>query len=430
MFDLGIINGDIYLNGVFMKKNIYIKDGLIQKIDSGLFDCQKYCDAKDRKVLPGLIDPHVHFELRGVQYTSSDDFESGSISAAYGGITTIIDFLDPIDKGNDLEEALYTRRNLARKSVIDYSFHVTIKNPIGEVAAIVNEMKRLKLHRLKLFTTYSDSGRRTYEKEIRELLSYSEKDGFLILAHIEDDRQIRMEEGFQPKDLFISRPSKAEGDEAIRLAEMVKETGGKLYMVHCSSGSTIKRLKETYEGLLNKQLFIESCPHYFILNEEILGGEAGYLYTMAPPLRTKEEQQLLREQIEDVITIGTDHCPFMKGEKNKRFLRDIPMGIGGVEQSFSIMYQLFGNKVIDKMTINPAKIHGLYPKKGILQEGSDADIVIIEEKERTITSDHSRCDYSVYHGFQVNTDIVSTLVRGQFIIQEGQFVGAQGAFIE
>lgn len=430
MYDLGIMGGKVYVNGAFIEQNIYITDGIIHKIDSELFDCKTTYDAKGKKVLPGLIDPHVHFDLKAGQYTSSDDFESGSMSAAYGGVTTFIDFLDPISRGIDLEEALISRKNQALKSVIDYGFHVTIKNPKEEVGAIVKEMKRLKLHRVKLFTTYSDSGRRTYDQEIRELLTYSKKDDLLVLAHIEEDDQIQMNENYQPKDLLTSRPSTAETAEALKLAKLVKETGGKLYMVHCSSGNTLKRLKETYKELINQLFFIESCPHYFVFNDSVWQEEEGYLNTMAPPLRTKEEQHLLIEHIQDIMTIGTDHCPFMRKEKNKVFLKDIPMGIGGVEHSFCILYQLFGEQIIDKMTVSPAKIHGLYPKKGVLQEGSDGDIVIIKEREQIITSDHSRCDYSVYQDFKVNTTIVATIVRGHFVIKEGQFNSCQGKYIE
>ncbi|MBC7959581.1 MAG: amidohydrolase family protein [Vallitaleaceae bacterium] len=430
MYDLGIIGGEAYINGQFTKVNLYIQDGKISKIDCALNKCLKTYDVSGKKVLPGIIDPHVHFDLRGNNFVSSDDFRSGSISAAYGGITTILDFLDPICQGSALEKALIARKECAKECVIDYGFHVTIKNPKLEVEAIVSEMKRLGLHRVKLFTTYSDSGRRTYDAEIRELLTYGAKEDLLVLAHIEADDQIRMEDTYKPSDLVKSRPASSETDEALKLAEMVKETGGKLYMVHCSSGQTVKNLVESFKDIINKRFFIESCPHYFVFNEAIVQGEKGGLFTMAPPLRNKADQDQLVEQIDDVMTIGTDHCPFMKAEKQRDFLKEIPMGIGGVEHAFSIMYELFGEKIIDKMTLNPAKIHGLYPRKGIIQVGSDADIVIFEEKQRTITNDHSRCDYTVYEGFEVHTKVVSTLVRGEFVVKEGCFLGGCGEYIK
>ncbi|MBC7958825.1 MAG: amidohydrolase family protein, partial [Vallitaleaceae bacterium] len=326
LFDLGIIGGEAYINGQFTRVNLYIQDGKISKIDSTLSECLRTYDASGKKVLPGIIDPHVHFDLRGSNFASADDFRSGSISAAYGGITTILDFLDPISQGSALEEALIARKESAKVSVIDYGFHVTIKNPKSEVEAIVSEMKRLGLHRVKLFTTYSDSGRRTYDTEIRELLTYGAKEDLLVLAHIEADDQIRMEDTYKPSDLGKSRPASSETDEAVKLAEMVKEIGGKLYMVHCSSGQTVKNLMEGFKDIINKLFFIESCPHYFVFNEAVWQREKGCLFTMAPPLRSKEDQNLLVEQIDDVMTIGTDHCPFMKAEKQRAFLKEIPMG--------------------------------------------------------------------------------------------------------
>lgn len=430
MYDLGILGGEIYVDGNFVKKNIYIKDGIIAKIDSEYLEATEIINVLSKKVLPGLIDPHVHFELGGGRFSSADDFQSGSICAAYGGITTFIDFLDPIGKANELEAALELRKKAAKKSVIDYGFHATIKNPIGEVDLIVEEMKRLKLHRVKLFTTYSDSGRRTGDLEIHKLLQHSKEDGLLVLAHIEDDAQIVMNAAYQVKDLGVSRPSSAETDQVLKLAKMVQETGGKLYMVHCSSGKTIEKLKEVFSELLNEKFIIESCPHYFVFNEEVYQREDGALFTMAPPLRSKEEQVLLIKHFEDVLTIGTDHCPFIRSVKEQEYLKDIPMGMGGVEHSFQVMFQLFGNQVIDKMTLFPAKVHGIYPKKGVLQEGSDGDIIIIDERVHHITTNHSKCDYSTYKSFRVNTEILSTLVRGKFIIKDGEYVGGQGEYIE
>lgn len=430
MYDLGIIGGQLYIDGKYVNKNLYITNDKIEKITDDILDCRESYSADNKKVFPGFIDPHVHFELNVGNYTSCDDFYTGSVSAAFGGITTFIDFLDPINTADELEESFNKRKALAEKSVIDYSFHVTICNPVNNINRIVDEMRRLHFSTVKIFTTYSESGRRTYDNEIKELLSMTKENDILVLAHIENDDMIELDENYKVADLPISRSSDAELKEALKLAGYTKECNGRLYMVHLSSGNTLNALLENHKDIIGKDFFIESCPHYFNMHSEKYNSEDDYLYTMAPPLRSKGESETLRDNFDYINTIGTDHCPFLTEEKNKSKLLDIPMGIGSVEHSFNIMYNIYGDSVIDKMTINPAKIHGLYPRKGILSEGSDADIAIYNPlAEYTIGDDHSACNYNVYKGKKINGRIESTISRGKFIIRNYELIGGHGQYI-
>ncbi len=430
MFDLAIMNGEIYIEGNYIISNIYISDGKISKISNQVLKSKEEYNGQGKKIFPGFIDPHVHFELQGGKYKSIDNFYSGSVSAAYGGITTFIDFLDPASSALELEKAYVKRRTLAKKSVIDYAFHATVANPKNEVLKIVTKMKSLNIPTVKLFTTYSESKRRTYDEEIIKLLKLSKEKQFIVLAHIENDDLINMNKKQKLCDLPIARSSQAETSEAIKLAKYTKEYDGSLYMVHVSSGNTIKALKDDFNDIINSDFYIESCPHYFTFNNDIYNDEKGHLYSMVPPLRKPEEVALLKKMFDYVNTIGTDHCPFTMKEKQQEKLVNIPMGIGGVEHSFNIMYNLFKEKVVDKMTINPAKIFNLYPRKGVLLEGSDADIVIYNPaKKHTITDDHSLCDYSVYKGQQVGGQIESTIVRGNFVVKKGIFIGGIGEYL-
>ncbi|WP_105617454.1 dihydroorotase [Vallitalea okinawensis] len=430
MYDLGILNGKLYIEGHYIQKNLYIKDGKIQRISKEILESRESYDADGKKVFPGFIDPHVHFELGGGNFTSCDDFYSGSVSAAYGGITTFIDFLDPISKAGELKEAFHSRQQLAEKSIIDYAFHVTLKNPVNQVVAIVEAMKKMHLPTVKIFTTYSDSDRRTYDSEIRELLRLTQTHDFLVLAHIESDDLINLNAAYGVADLLTSRSTDAELKEALKLAGFTKELEGRLYMVHLSSGKTLKALLENYPDILNQNLYLESCPHYFTQTSDRFKENQGYLFTMAPPLRTVEEVNLLKDNFNYINTIGTDHCPFLKAEKKQEKLIGTPMGIGGVEHSFNIMYSLFGEKVVDKMTIEPAKIFGLYPKKGTLQRGADADIVIYDPtKKHVINEDHSSCDYSIYQGYEVCGDIESTISRGCFVVKDKELIGGRGQYV-
>lgn len=266
----------------------------------------------------------------------------------------------------------------------------------------------------------------TFHNTIRNLLNICKNENVLLLSHSEDDHLIK-EGKFSVRAHGENRPTISETVEVLALAEMTRETEGKMYIVHVSSGRTLERVKENYGDILNKSFFIESCPQYFYLSKDNYEKENGYLYTMAPPLRSRKEADILEDNIDFVDTIGTDHCPFTSIEKNKETLDLIPMGIGGIEHSFQLMYTAFGDKVIDKFTKNPAKLHGLYPKKGSLIIGADADIVIFNPNdEYKIEESHSRCDYDLYRGIKVKGRIITTISRGRIIMDKGQLLCDEG----
>ncbi|MFP4077718.1 MAG: dihydroorotase [Candidatus Izemoplasmataceae bacterium] len=431
MYDLRIIHGNVYHAGAFSRKNLYIENGTIKEISQSFHEAKESYDARGAMVLPGFIDPHVHFALKVGNHVSADDFRSGSVTAAYGGVTTFVDFLDPTATVKDLETAFERRLEEAKESVIDYKLHATLKNPEDPLDEYIKKMRALGLDTLKVFTTYSDSNRRTYDEAIETLLSRTRKDNFLVLAHIENDDLITLDDAFTHEDLAKSRPSESETTEALKLAGMVEKTGGRLYMVHLSSGTTLSELIHHYETILNTSFFVETCPQYLTFTREALHGKDGHLYTFAPPLRTRYEQSLIEKHFDRVHTIGTDHAPFLSEEKEKPKLRDIPLGIGSVEHAFNILYQKFGNTVIDKMTLNPAKRMGLYPRKGTLEVGSDADIAIVEKTAPyPIKANHSNCDYSLYQGQEVSTKIKATLSRGRFVIKDGTLIEQKGQWLK
>jgi len=426
MYDLALVNGDVYFDNSFHKCNIYIKDGLIKRITPLHLKAEEEYDCLDSLVLPGIIDPHVHFQLDLGNISSRDDFQYGSRAAAFGGVTTIIDFISPASNKEELEENFYKRLEEASNSSIDYKLHACLKNPKGNVDEITSRMKELGMNTVKIFTTYSESNRQTFDAEIRELLIQSKEKDFLVTAHIEEDSLINNMFTFKYYDLPKSRPSKSETIGALKMAKLVEETGGNLYMVHLSSGQTLKKLKARYPDIINKNFIIESCPHYFVFSDNVLRQKDGYLYTCAPPLRPKSEVKLLRSLVNDVAVIGTDHCSFNSKDKNKKYLKDTPLGLGGIEHSFNVMYSLFGERIINKMTLNPAKIHKLYPQKGVIAEGSDADIFIYKLKEQKITKDHGFTDYDIYRGLKVKGEVVSTILRGKFIVRNGLFKNNKG----
>ena len=278
---------------------------------------------------------------------------------------------------------------------------------------------------IKVFTTYSESNRKCPIDVIESLLTSP----LTILSHSEEDSLV-ISDWNTISDYESSRPVSSELNEIEELSQIAKKTNGNLYIVHTTCGSTLEMLQEKYSDILYKNIMIESCPQYFYLTKDYFKKENGYLYLLAPPLRSKKEQTKLKENIDNIYSIGTDHCPFMKSEKEKYPLASkVPKGLGSIEYSFLLMHNLFGDKIIEKMSKNPAKAFHL-KNKGEIKVGKDADLFILNPNNKTtITSGHSKSDYSPYEGIKLNGEIVSTISRGEFVIKEQQLIKHKGMFI-
>ncbi len=430
MLDILLVNGFAYVDGHFKKVNIGISSGKISYLGKEKPASKQTIDLNNSRVVPGLIDPHVHFELYCGTITSRDDFYYGSKSAAYGGVTTIVDFLDPSRNAKELEKTYQERLELAKKCNVDYHFHACIREPDGDLEEYVLKMKELGMNTIKLFTTYSETHRRTYDEDIIKLLKLSRKHKFLVCAHIEKDEYIKHDEGLTYKDLPDARSSKAETEEALKLCGYAVKTKGHLYMVHCSSGYTLKAIVDKYEKYLGKYIFIESCPQYFVFTKDVLSQPNGCLYTFAPPLRSKEERDLLVKYYPYISSIGTDHCSFNKEDKvSHTLLKGMPLGVGGIETSFLLMYEMFGESAIEKMCINTAKIQRFKGKNGI-KVGNFADLAIMTSDPQVISKPHGKVDYSIYEGIKLSNTIVATLVSGKFVYRNKKFYENKGSLID
>lgn len=419
MFEKAIINGKVWINNQWVAKHIYINGAYIERVSTKLYAADKVIDAAGNLVIPGLIDPHVHFDLDLGHIRSRDDFLSGSKQAAYGGMSAYIDFLEPVDNPQDLVKAYEKRKAEVKASYVDYFFHATIKNPKCDLQAFVQTMLKLNIHSLKLFTTYSESDRRTYDKDIIELLKLSETYGFLLLAHIENDECIHLNKSYTYKDLLKSRPSISEEKEALKLASYVDKYGGYLYMVHLSSGRTLEKLIDNYGHILNKRFFIESCPHYFMFTNDYLERNDGYLYTLAPPLRRREERKTLRRNFDYIYSIGTDHCAFNKADKMHKALVDIPLGIGGIEYAFDLMYQMYGEDVIPKMTKNIVSLYKKLSLYGEIKVGNFANCFIYKQEDCLIHNHHGKTDYNLYKHVKKHGFLLHAFLRGNHLIDQG-----------
>lgn len=429
MYDLLIKDGFVYIGDHFKKVNIGIFGEKIAYIGKDNVAAKAVYNAKNKKVIPGIIDPHVHFDLYCGTINSRDDFYYGSRSAAYGGVTTIVDFLDPSRNAKELKESFFKRLEEAKRCNVDYHFHACIKEPNGDLEEYVLMMKELGINTIKLFTTYSETHRRTYDKDIKKLLRLSKKYDFLVCAHIECDAMIKHDENLTYQDLAEARPSEAETVEALKLCKFATQTGGNLYMVHCSSGYTLQEIAKKYGSHLGKNIFIESCPQYFVFNNKVLKGNQGYLFTFAPPLRSEPERKALYKGIEYISCIGTDHCAFtIEDKKTHTLLNGMPLGVGGIENSFQIMHTIFGDDIIEKMTTNIAKIQK-FADKGAIKVGNLADLAIFNGQKCGIGKPHGKVDYSIYEGIHADITVETTILRGKIIYNDGEFVPNKGRLI-
>ncbi len=423
MYDIKIVDGLLYLNGKWSAENLYLRDGKIALISCEQFDSKEIYNAKGAYIIPGLIDSHVHLASLG-STSPADDFYSGSIAAAIGGVTTIIDFLAEAHLSQQVEQLFNMRMKDAKDSIIDYSFHCSLCQP-EDIANIAKVSLSLGIPSLKLYTTYRGEGIYTDDKHLYEVLKRTSEKDIMVLCHTENDNLLYPEIN-QINRYSDRRPEICEISEAVKLAEMTSYSGGLTYMVHVSCGSTVSELKKRFSDIINKSFILESCPHYFIYDDTVYNKKSAHLYTMTPPLRSLHEREILKRNIDLIHTISTDHCPFYSIQKNTD-INNIPMGVGGLGYSFQQMYRLFGDSIINHFTINQAKTHGMYPQKGIIAEGSDADITIFEHIEPAVTKDiRGNSDYSIYQGIDENIRILSVLSRGDFVIKDGSVLAEKG----
>ncbi len=403
-------------------------------------------DATGRYVLPGGIDVHTHLDMPCGDTTSADDFESGTIAAAFGGTTTIIDFATPT-RAQTLREAWDDWSKRADgKAAIDYGFHMCITRIDAGVEQEMDDLVREGITSFKVFMAYpgtlmlDDTG-------IRRALDKSRENGATICVHAENglaiDRLVRdaLAAGHTaPRYHAETRPAEVEAEATRRAIALAESAGAPIYFVHVSAAGALHAIRAARDRGLS--VFAETCPQYLFLSDDCYdapGFEAAK-YVMSPPLRPKEMQERLWDGLaaSALQVVATDHCPFTLAQKaaGRDDFTKIPNGAPGIESRMSLLYdggvrtgRLSLNRFVDVTSTSPARIFGLFPAKGTIASGSDADLVVFDPGRRTTLSastHHMRVDYNPYEGRQVTGAADMVLSRGTVIVENGKFVGKAG----
>ncbi len=428
--------------------DVFVEGEKITTIGTALtMPADRVIDAGGKFVMPGGIDVHTHMDMPFGGTTSADDFETGTIAAAFGGTTTIVDFAIQY-RGETLHHAFETWSKKAEgKAAIDYGFHMIITELTDQVEIEMDAMVKQGVSSFKLFMAYPGVFMLD-DASIFRAMRRTGKNGGTICMHAENGGviDVLVKEALKngqtaPKYHALTRPARAEGEATHRAIALAEIADVPVYIVHLSAAEALEMVTEARDRGL--PAFAETCPQYLFLsydNYEEPGFE-GAKYVMSPPLRDKSTQDRLWRGLagNDLQAIATDHCPFCMKEKHlgDGDFSKIPNGAPGVETRMSLVYdggvrtgKISMNRFVELTSTSPAKIFGMFPKKGTIAPGSDADIVIFDPEATTTISaksHHMKVDYNPYEGRRVTGVTETVLSRGKVIIEGGKFTGKAGA---
>jgi dihydropyrimidinase len=448
-----IAQGTVVTARETFKADVLVDGERIAAVERSLnVSADRRIDAAGKLVLPGAIDVHTHLDLEVGDFSTADDFRSGTMAAACGGTTTVIDYATQA-RGWTLTRALETWKAKADgRAAVDYGFHLAVTDLSPAAEADLDRIAAEGVTSFKVYMAYP--GRLMLDdRSIARLLAWTAASGSLVSVHAENGPAIAelvgraLAEGrTAPRYHAITRPVAFEHEAVSRVISLAEQAGAPVYIVHLSTADGLGEVRSARARGI--RAFAETCPQYLVLSDELYdapGAEAAK-YIMSPPLRPPWHQNALWEGLAsgDVQVIATDHCPFRLNVKLGHLddFSRIPNGVPGIETRMSVIYdagvrtqRMTANRFVDVTATSPAKIFGLHPRKGEVAIGSDADLIVFDP-ERTLrlsaTTHHMRVDYSAYEGREVTGAPVAVLCRGRVVAENGEFTGRPGwgRFIE
>lgn len=442
-----IKNGTIITATDTYKADVLVKNGIISEIGREISKiASEIIDAADKWVLPGGVDAHTHMDAQCDGMTTVDDFETGTAAAAAGGTTTVVDYAEQVP-GTTLAQTLEDWKNKAgSRSILDYGLHLAVsevnENTLAEIPAIVEAgvssfHVRLDQH----------GERHVNDARLMEFLQAVTAAGALPCLHTENgevidlfQRRLIAEGKTLPKFIATARPPEVEAQAAARAISMAEMAKAPIYMTSLSSAHAIEKVKAARDrGTL---VFAETCPQYLVLSSDRYEEVEGIKYYCTPPLRPAWHADILWKAVGsgDLQVVASDHRAFnYAGQKNlgKDNFTQAPRGLPGIQERMSLLCsagvhggKISPNRFVELACTAPAKLFGLFPRKGTLAVGSDADMVIFDPKAELVLSKSialSRTDYTPYEGMKVRGATWLVLQRGKVIAREGKVMGRPGA---
>ena len=449
-----IKNGHIFTAVDNYVADILVDDGKIRTIGIDLSaDDAKTIDATGKYVIPGGIDPHTHLDFPFGGTVSSDDFSTGTIAAAVGGTTSIVDFVVQ-QRGQALTEALEIwHQKAGGQAAVDYGFHMIIQDLPDTRLPEMDEMVRQGVTSFKMFMAYRGAVM-VDDDTIFKAMARAADNGALICLHAEHGHMIDVlvqqalaQGNTAPRFHASTRPPITEAEATHRAIRMAEVAGAPVYFVHLSC---VEALQEVQAARARQNyVYAETCPHYLTLDNSMYDQEGfeGAKYVLTPPLRDKWHQEELWKGLRrnDLQVVSTDHCAFRFSDQKTLGVNDfskIPNGGPGIENRLSLLYTngvatglMDLNRLVEIFSTNPAKLFGLFPRKGTIAVGSDADIVVFDPDVETVISaqtHHMNIDYNLYEGMAVKGVPEVVIANGRVLVEDGEYTGisAGGRFLK
>ncbi|MBS1626265.1 MAG: dihydropyrimidinase [Bacteroidetes bacterium] len=435
-----IKNGNIITATDNYVADIFIEEETIKAIGKNLsITATETIDASGMLVMPGGIDPHVHLDMPFMGTYSSDSYETGTRAALYGGTTTVIDFILQ-KQGNSLQSALQEWKNRSDNNCYgDYSFHMAVTDFNDSTKKEIKHfIEEEGITSFKTFMAYKGA-LMIDDRQMIGLMEEVKKHGGLINVHATNGDMIdylvakhKAEGKYSPLYHYLSQPEITEAEASERFVDMASYTGCPGYIVHLTCEGALNAVRNATRR--NQKIFVETCIQYLIIDASLYEREDGAKWVMSPPLREKKDQQTLWAGINQglVQVVATDHCPFMWEQKlmGKDDFSKIPNGHPAIENRIELLFsegvnkgKITLNKFVEVASTNAAKIFGMFPKKGTIAVGSDADIVLFNPNETHTLSaknHHMNVDYSGYEGWEVKGKVKTVLLRGKVTIDNNK----------
>jgi dihydropyrimidinase len=453
VFDCVISGGTVIFPEYSKEADLACQAGKIVEIGNPgtLLRGNQTIDARGQLVLPGAIDPHVHVHWPFLAATTADDYAIASRAAVLGGTTSFIDFAHPKMGATPVERINNRLSEIGGYSITDYSLHCVISNRDPETLKQMEELVKRGITSFKMYMTYSRRKIMADDATLYYVMEEAAKLGALVCVHAENgplgdafEAQCIEEGRTKAVDFPQHKPNFVEEEAVERAIFWANNTGARLYIFHLSTREGLELVRNAQRR--GVKVVAETCPQYLLLDESVFSRKGiGHRYICSPPIRSKKDNEALWQGVAEgtISTIGTDHCAFTVAQKDlgiDNFI-DVPNGLPGIETRLSLLWtdgvakgRITPQQAVQVLSSNPARVFGLFPQKGVIGLGADADLLVFDPSAHwTLKHDklHMGVDWNPYENWQMHGKVVSTIVHGEVVVANGEYVAktAQGRFL-